>query len=94
MKLIYKLGLAWCVAITVFTTGLWIASWWGGSEGYVMLATNLYHERLIETILFVAASVIGVIWLFREAGCRNEIEAFIKNKLKKYRGNLKDPGGE
>lgn len=88
MKLIYKLGLAWCVAITVFTTGLWIASWWGGSEGYVMLATNLYHERLIETILFVAASVIGVIWLFREAGCRDEVEYLLKkwlNKLKFWR---------
>ena len=89
MKLIYKLGLAWCVALTVFTTGLWIASWWGGKEGYVMLATNMFHERLIETILFVVASVIGVIWLFREASCRNEIETMVKNGKDKIKGLLK-----
>jgi hypothetical protein len=46
-------------------TAVLVRSWWGGPEGYVGMVTNLYHERLAETILFSSISIIAIIWVIK-----------------------------
>jgi hypothetical protein len=37
-----------------------VSSWWGGTDGTVVLTFNHYHERLVETILFPVSTLGGI----------------------------------
>ena len=59
--LIFALCLAGCVGLALTMSIIVIISWTGGPEGMVNLTTNLFHERLVETILFPVWTVMGFI---------------------------------
>jgi len=59
--LIFALCLAGCVGLALTMSIIVIISWAGGPEGMVNLTTNLFHERLVETILFPVWTVMGFI---------------------------------
>ena len=50
--------------IALFGLVILILSWFGGESGKVILVTNVYNERLWETVL-LAIGVIGIPFLWR-----------------------------
>ena len=55
-----------CVGMSLVISWTLIQSWQGGPDGLVTISTNVYGERLIETILcpiFTIGGWISMIWL-------------------------------
>ena len=50
-----------CIGLSVALYLIVLVSWQGGTNGIVNVTTNVYHERLLETILFPIL-IIGGIW--------------------------------
>ena len=59
--LVFAICLAGCVGLALTMSIIVIISWAGGPEGMVNLTTNLFHERLAETILFPVWTIMGFV---------------------------------
>lgn len=57
--LIYCLCLGGCVGLALTLSLIVIFSWQGGTNGEVTLTCNIFHERLIETIVFPLWTIGG-----------------------------------
>lgn len=58
---LYSFCLAGCVGLALTMSIIVINSWSGGPNGAVDLTFNVFHERLIESIIFPLWTVMGFI---------------------------------
>jgi hypothetical protein len=58
---LYSLCLAGCVGLALTMSIVVIASWTGGADGTVALSFNVFHERMIESIVFPVWTIMGFI---------------------------------